>query len=361
MARSPAMAPTTLGGGATTYDVSPPAATTEATAAGVALANKTFSSFTGADAGSIDGYTARTVNAAGATSWSGTGLGAYTPSGGADGDAGVLALDATIGGVVVATALHDYTRAAAGSSSLETLVTWDFTTADTAVLSTGANTITTDTGGTDVVAVNVYTQTSSVVSESYDVTNGTGLEVSRADGDSIGGIAFSLTDVLAACDVTRDTLIASVRMVSVSGTGETSQFFIWSLTDQGSSISNSPTRGMMAIVKGASNVDTEVREFTTGATTAKVADMGTTFDASGFAIVEVMNNAVRAGWSSAGTLPARSSMTLGGAGSGSESVAVPPPSPAWTWFTMAQNPKSGGTMAFTIESITWYRTVPGAS
>jgi len=102
------------GGGATTYDVSPPAATTEATAAGVALSAKTFSAFTGTDAGLIDGYTARTVNAAGSTSWSGTGLGAYTPSGGADGDAGVLALDATIGGVVVATALHDYSRASAG-------------------------------------------------------------------------------------------------------------------------------------------------------------------------------------------------------------------------------------------------------
>jgi hypothetical protein len=117
------------GGGATTYDVSPPAATTEATAAGVALSAKTFSAFTGTDAGLIDGYTARTVNAAGSTSWSGTGLGAYTPSGGADGDAGVLALDATIGGVVVATALHDYSRAAAaGGPAWSTLNEVDFTT-----------------------------------------------------------------------------------------------------------------------------------------------------------------------------------------------------------------------------------------
>ena len=97
-------------GGGSAYDVSPPAATTEATASGVALGAKTFSAFTGSDAGLIDGYTARTVNAVGSTSWSGSGLGAYTPSGGADADAGVLALDATIGGVVVATALHDYSR-----------------------------------------------------------------------------------------------------------------------------------------------------------------------------------------------------------------------------------------------------------
>lgn len=142
MARSPAMAPTTLGGGATTYDVSPPAATTEATAAGVALANKTFGSFTGADAGSIDGYTARTVNAVGLTAWSGSGLGAYTPSGGADGDAGVLALDATIGGVVVATALHDYSRAAAaGGKAWSTVESTDFTGTSTGALSNGSNTI----------------------------------------------------------------------------------------------------------------------------------------------------------------------------------------------------------------------------
>ena len=105
-------------GGSTGYDVTPPAATTEATAAGVGLAAKTFGAFGGADAGLIDGHTARTVNASGSTSWSGSGLGAYTPSGGADGDAGVLALDATIGGVVVATALHDYSRAAAGGGGV---------------------------------------------------------------------------------------------------------------------------------------------------------------------------------------------------------------------------------------------------
>lgn len=102
---------------ATTYDVSPPAATTEATAAGVALSAKTFGAFGGTDAGLIDGYTARTVNSVGSTSWSGSGLGAYTPSGGADGDAGVLALDATIGGVVVATALHDYSRSDGAGAS----------------------------------------------------------------------------------------------------------------------------------------------------------------------------------------------------------------------------------------------------
>jgi len=111
---------------ATTYDVTPPTATTDAKAAGAGLDAQTFGAFGGTDAGLIDGYTARTVNASGATSWSGSGLGAYTPSGGADGDAGVLALDATIGGVVVATALHDYSRAAA-TGGASRIVDIDFT------------------------------------------------------------------------------------------------------------------------------------------------------------------------------------------------------------------------------------------
>jgi hypothetical protein len=134
------------GGGGSAYDVTPPAATTQAKASGASLTAHTFASFTGPDAGSIDGYTARVVNAVGSTSWSGSGLGAYTPSGDADGTSGTLALDATIGGTVVATALHDYSRAAAGAGGgLETLVdisgiaSYNFLTAGagTHVLATG--------------------------------------------------------------------------------------------------------------------------------------------------------------------------------------------------------------------------------
>jgi hypothetical protein len=110
------------GGGGSTFDVSPPAAATQVKAAGASFVAHTFGSFTGADAGSIDGYTARIVNAVGSTSWSGSGLGAWTPSGDADGNSGTLALDATIGGVVVATAILDYSRAAPAGAGLETVV-----------------------------------------------------------------------------------------------------------------------------------------------------------------------------------------------------------------------------------------------
>jgi hypothetical protein len=171
------------GGGGSAYDVSPPAATTEATSAGVALSAKTFGSFTGADAGLIDGYTARTVNAVGSTAWSGSGLGAYTPSGGADGDAGVLALDATIGGVVVATALHDYSRAAAaGAASWAPLIAIDLTEAANAgPWTSGTNTVTDDEGdAVDVTTVRVGANTGTV-----SAVNGTGLSLEGTGSNSI--------------------------------------------------------------------------------------------------------------------------------------------------------------------------------
>lgn len=109
------MAPVTAGG-VTTYDVSPPADTDENVGSGSALTDHTFAAFGGADAGLVDGYVKRVVNSKGAAAWTGTGLGVYTFSSGAGALAGVLALDATIGGVVVATALHDYSRAAAAGA-----------------------------------------------------------------------------------------------------------------------------------------------------------------------------------------------------------------------------------------------------
>lgn len=124
---------------ATTYDVTPPADTTDPQPAGTSLSAHTFGAFGGTDAGLIDGYTARTVNAVGSTAWAGSGLGAYTPSGGADADAGVLALDATIGGVVVATALHDYSRAAAAGSGWTSVLDWS---ASSESFSTGEGTYT---------------------------------------------------------------------------------------------------------------------------------------------------------------------------------------------------------------------------
>lgn len=93
--------------------VTAPADTSQAVASGGSFAAVTFGSFTDPD-GRIDAsqYVATTTNSAGTTAWSGTGLGPYTASGSADGDAGVLTLTArNTAGDELATAVHSYSRA----------------------------------------------------------------------------------------------------------------------------------------------------------------------------------------------------------------------------------------------------------
>ena len=90
MAITPCFDPTTgASGGAApaggAEPVQPPAATSQSVAAGGAYATVTFGAFTDPD-GVISSYSASQVNANGSTTWAGTGLGAYTASGAADGD-----------------------------------------------------------------------------------------------------------------------------------------------------------------------------------------------------------------------------------------------------------------------------------
>ena len=93
--------------------VTAPADTSQGVASGGSFSAVTFGAFTDPD-GRIDAaqYVATTTNAAGSTAWSGTGLGPYTASGSADGDAGVLTLTARdTAGNELATAVHSYSRA----------------------------------------------------------------------------------------------------------------------------------------------------------------------------------------------------------------------------------------------------------
>lgn len=100
------------GAAAAASAVEPPAPTSQATASGVNFTAKTFAAFT--DTGSvISSYTAVTTNADGSTSWSGSGLGAYTATSAA-GNSGTLSLNAkNAAGDIVATAVHTYDRGAA--------------------------------------------------------------------------------------------------------------------------------------------------------------------------------------------------------------------------------------------------------
>ena len=101
------------GGGGGDSIVTPPAATTQSVAAGGTPSAKTFGAFTDPD-GVINNYNATMVNAVGSTSVSGSGLGAYTFSGFANGNSFTLKLDArNSSNEILATALHTVSIATA--------------------------------------------------------------------------------------------------------------------------------------------------------------------------------------------------------------------------------------------------------
>jgi len=86
--------------------VTPPAATSEAVASGGSVTSWTFGAFTDPD-GRIDSYSATLVTVTGSGSLSGSGLGPYSITGTADGDAYTVELDALDSdGGVLATAVH---------------------------------------------------------------------------------------------------------------------------------------------------------------------------------------------------------------------------------------------------------------
>lgn len=148
---------TGFGSGSGSIDAAtPPADTSESVAAGVGLGAKTFSAFTGDGASSIASYQVANVQASGSCTWSGSGLGPYTPSD-SDGDSGTLYLDAKdSSGNVLGRAVHSYDRAAAAGGAAWTTV-WevDFTTdiTDLTVTRGGGDTTLYEADGTTPKAV----------------------------------------------------------------------------------------------------------------------------------------------------------------------------------------------------------------
>ena len=131
------------GGGGTVQPVTAPAPTSQAVAAGGTLSAKTFSAFTD-PGGRIDPskYVATTTTASGSTSWSGSGLGAFTPSGSADGDAGTLSLTARdSSNNPLATAVHSYERASAAGAGWVNSLTIDLTGLSSTTLSAGSQVV----------------------------------------------------------------------------------------------------------------------------------------------------------------------------------------------------------------------------
>ena len=142
------------GGGGAAAAVTPPSPTSESKAAGAALTAKTFGSFTD-PGGVINSYSAVTTNATGSASWSGSGLGAYTPSS-SDGDSGTLSLNAlSATGQVLATAVHTYDRASPTGASWVVTSDTDLTALPSTTLSAGSQvvsgvTLVCDAGGETV-------------------------------------------------------------------------------------------------------------------------------------------------------------------------------------------------------------------
>ena len=145
------------GGGGGGSIVTPPSPTSEAVASGGSLSAKTFAAFTD-PGGRIDAskYLATTTTASGSTSWSGTGLGPYSASGSADGDAGTLSLTARdSSNNPLATAVHSYERATVAGASWVVTSDTDLTALPSTTLNAGSQvvsgvTLVCDAGGETV-------------------------------------------------------------------------------------------------------------------------------------------------------------------------------------------------------------------
>ena len=187
----------TIGGtasGGTVSPVSAPSPTSEAVSSGASFSAKTFGAFTDSG-GRISSYVATTTNASGSTSWGGSGLGAYTASGAADGDAGTLSLTARdSGGNDLATATHTFERAATGSASWQMVKDIDLTDVTTAAAISGSGSIAFESNS-DTITVNRTTSGSGTMA-SMTPTNGQGIVYSQQSGNGTGSLSLLISDVM---------------------------------------------------------------------------------------------------------------------------------------------------------------------
>jgi hypothetical protein len=346
-------------GGGSVDPVTPPAAQSQSVAQGGSFSAVTFGAFTDSG-GRISSYSATKTNVSGSGTISGTGLGPYTFAGTADGEVITVELDALDSGAnVLATAVFTGKIAGAPPSS-ELLATWDFRTADTGTLS-GSGTITKDSGGTDVVDYNVFVQSGSPTATT-DIT-AAGLRVFRSNANSVSGISLALADVLALCDDARDTLLFFVHFATISNSVMVNnQNTGVNLSDSNSSISSTPTRGLFLNNTSVSNLAVRVREYDGGATTVTKTNLGSSWPASGTALLEMSGSRVFAGWVSSAD-PARSAVAMATAGISSSDTApaASPPSTPFAHLQIAPNPQVGGDIQLTISHIEIFRLAEGAS
>jgi hypothetical protein len=180
-------------GGGSAAVVTPPSPTSESVASGSNLSAKTFGAFTDSG-GVIASYQAVTTNADGTASWSGSGLGAYTPSTSA-GDSGTLSLNAKdAAGNVVATAVHTYDRAATSAGSFVVVKDIDLTDVTTAAAISGTVTLGFQSSG-DSLSV-TRTTTGSGTLATITPTNGQGIVFTNETGNGTASASFLISDLL---------------------------------------------------------------------------------------------------------------------------------------------------------------------
>ena len=239
-------------GAATFSGVVSPAPTSESTASGVALANKTFSSFTDPNS-LISSYTAVTLNTTGSCSWSGSGLGPYTPTS-ADGDAGSLGLQAKdSGGNVLAVALHSYARGASGGGSgTGALVElFDFTGVSYNFLTTGG---TSGTGGEGPHTVNGIS-----VTLSYNGTSGPdALAFVNGVLQHTGNVSTKQSYLIFDVGEDVDTVPLVVNVSTDNLATSSSQSFIWRVSVSGSPGSPDNTLAALYGYTGSAASDTAI-------------------------------------------------------------------------------------------------------
>lgn len=311
-------------------------------------------------------YGAPSLDAPGGSSAavSGTAPGALSVTGLADGEAVVVSgtvTDSASGQLVNWS--HTVAVAASGgggSATSELLQTWDFRTADAGTLS-GSGTITTDSGGTNVVGYNVFVQTGSPTATT-DVT-AAGLRVNRSAGNSVSGIALALSGPLALCDDARDTLLVLVHFATVANASMVNnQNLNVAVSSSNSSISQTPTRGLFLNNTSASSLAVRVREYDGGATTVTERTYGSSWPTSGTALLEITASRVLAGWSDAAD-PARSAVTVAhaGADTGDTAPRSSPLASPYAHLLIAPNPQVGGSIDLTISHVEIFRLAAGAT
>lgn len=303
-----------------------------------------------------DGPVAVTGSTTATPSWT-------APGGGTTGNACQVHVTATLGGLVSEVSRTELVVGSGGSGpgvgGSELLATWAFAGADTGALS-ASGTITTDAGATNIVDYVSATQSGTVASETRAIV-AAGLEITREDGASIGIIALNMANVLAACDPSRDKLLALVKFASITSTPATNQNCIVAVSAASNTVSSNPNRGVMLNVTAAgTDVDVNLRQYTSGVTTVKLADYGTAMPTGGSILLEIDVDRVRGGQSDSSS-PDRVDVTVGTIGGSSESPSATLPSAPWNYLQITNNPQTGGTLSVIVSSIEWYRLTQGAT